>query len=95
MDALLCTRAFIPIFLTLTLFAMNDDPAFQRPKLTAEELSPWLKHAKTRKQVAGEFKIDIRSLAVWLERQSIRLPQGALCPKTQILIYETLGLPVV
>ena len=49
--------------------------------------------AKSRLQIAQEYKINYRTLSRRLKKNNIILPSGLLYPKQQKLIYSTLGYP--
>lgn len=48
---------------------------------------------KTRKQIASEYGVDIRTLRRWLKEQQISFPNRMLTPKDQKLIYRVFGWP--
>lgn len=51
--------------------------------------------AKTRKEVAIEYGIKVRTLYRWLKKEDIRLPSGLIKPKHLKMIYETFGHPLL
>jgi len=48
---------------------------------------------KTRIGIATEYNIDVRTLKRWLLLHGLQLPPGAIPPKYQREIYQTLGPP--
>ncbi len=48
---------------------------------------------KTRKMVADEYTIHVKTLMRKLERAGIELPPGDISPKDQCRIYDHFGLP--
>lgn len=48
---------------------------------------------KSRKQLADEYKINVKTLAKWTKEKGIILPKGLLYPKKVEEIYEKLGFP--
>jgi DNA invertase Pin-like site-specific DNA recombinase len=51
--------------------------------------------AKTRKEVAIEYGIEVRTLYRWLKKEDIRLSKGLIKPKHLKTIYETFGKPQI
>ena len=49
--------------------------------------------AKTRAEIAEEYKISTKTLNKWLKNAGIQLPSGLICPANQMKIYELLGAP--
>lgn len=49
--------------------------------------------AKSKKEIANEFGICVKTLNKWLTRESINLPKGLISPKDQVVIYRKLGVP--
>lgn len=49
--------------------------------------------AKTRKELAAEFKISRKTLSRRLEKENIKLPDGVVLPKEQKIVYEAFGYP--
>jgi hypothetical protein len=51
------------------------------------------KNAKTKKQIASEYGICIKTLNKWLKKEDIIIQRGLISPKSQEMIYEKLGVP--
>jgi len=49
--------------------------------------------AKTRQELAEEYKVHRNTFTKMLKRAGIDLPSGLISPKDQELIYEKLGRP--
>lgn len=56
-------------------------------------ISSLLKPVKSRKSIADEYGIDVRTLRRWCHRHNLSLPAGSLSPKYQRIIYESFGPP--
>ena len=54
---------------------------------------PPVQATKTRKQMANEYGIHVRTFSRWLKKYKIELPSGNITPKYQKIIYEALGNP--
>lgn len=50
-------------------------------------------HAKSKKEIADEYGICIKTLSKWLRTKNLLLKRGLIDPKTQILIYKNFGDP--
>lgn len=49
--------------------------------------------AKTRQQIALEYKVSTKTLNKWLKIYSLDIPRGLITPKDQKLVYYALGVP--
>jgi DNA invertase Pin-like site-specific DNA recombinase len=49
--------------------------------------------AKTRKEVAFEYGIRVRTLYRWLKKTNIVLPKGLIKPYHLQIIYDRFGIP--
>ena len=49
--------------------------------------------AKTRRQMANEYGVHVRTFTRWLIKHSIKIPSGNITPKHQRIIYNILGKP--
>jgi len=52
-----------------------------------------LEKAKTRQEIADEYKISRWTLDRWLKKAGIDLSSGLISPKEQQLVYERFGYP--
>jgi abortive infection bacteriophage resistance protein len=50
--------------------------------------------AKTRKEIAFEYGINVKTLTRWLRNYEIILERGLITPKKQLEIYNKLGCPI-
>jgi hypothetical protein len=50
---------------------------------------------KTRLEVAGQYRIDVKTLISRLKEEGIVLPKGRISPKWLVIIYEVLGPPPI
>ena len=48
---------------------------------------------KTRKELADEYGIDVKTFKAWLVREGLDIPPGLICPKHLALIREKFGNP--
>jgi hypothetical protein len=48
---------------------------------------------KTRKQIASEYKINIRTFNRWVKESGITLPKGLIYPNKVEEIYQRFGRP--
>ena len=48
---------------------------------------------KTRKQIADEYGISIKTLTIRLKKEGIELPLGNVTPKYLRMIYDLFGMP--
>jgi len=60
-----------------------------------EYILPLLKPVKTRKCIADEYEIDVRTLGRWFFKHDLSFPSGALTPRSQRIIYEAFGPPLL
>lgn len=49
--------------------------------------------SKTRKKVASEFDICVKTLNRWFADNNLDIPRGRICCEDLRLIYATLGIP--
>jgi len=49
--------------------------------------------AKTRQEMAAEYKISVNTFKKVLKLANITLPKGLIFPNTQQIIYKKIGLP--
>jgi DNA invertase Pin-like site-specific DNA recombinase len=49
--------------------------------------------AKTRKEVASEYGISVKTLNRWQKKENINLPPGLIKPLHLQIIYDTFGGP--
>jgi hypothetical protein len=49
--------------------------------------------AKTKKQIANEYGVCIKTLNNWLKDEQIILKRGLIRPSVQKIIYDKLGIP--
>jgi hypothetical protein len=49
--------------------------------------------AKTRKQIAAEYGICVRTLNKWMKNEGLNFPPGLLTPAQQEEIHERLRMP--
>ncbi len=49
--------------------------------------------AKTRKQIAEEYRICRKTLSRWLKKEAITTSNRLITPKGQEIIYEKFGKP--
>lgn len=52
-------------------------------------------NAKTRKEVANEYGIKVRTLYRWLKKADIKLTNGKIKPINLKTIYKTFGYPQI
>jgi len=52
-----------------------------------------VKSAKSKQQIADEYRICTKTLNKWLKDEKIILRRGLISPKKQELIYKRLGIP--
>lgn len=52
-----------------------------------------VKSAKSRQQIADEYRICTKTLNKWLKDEKIIIKRGLISPKKQDLIYRRLGIP--
>jgi abortive infection bacteriophage resistance protein len=50
--------------------------------------------AKTRKEIAFEYGINVKTLSRWLKNNGVILDRGLITPKKQLEIYNKLGCPI-
>ena len=60
---------------------------------TIPDLEKLILKVKTREQVAEEYGIFPKTLAVSLKKKGVILKTGYIFPATQLIIYKTLGPP--
>jgi len=48
---------------------------------------------KTRKQMASEYGVSVKTFRKYLRKNNIKLPAGNISPKYQEIIYKKLGNP--
>ena len=51
-----------------------------------------IKPAKSKKQIAEEYGICVKTLNKWLKEEKITLQRGLIKPKYQEIIYKKLSL---
>jgi hypothetical protein len=51
------------------------------------------KYAKSKKQIANEYGICIKTLNRWFKDESIIIKRGLINPKKQEIIYKKFGTP--
>jgi len=56
-------------------------------------MNPIIPGAKTRKEVAGEYGISIRTLYRWFKKANLHIPPGLIDPNHLHIIYEIFGDP--
>ena len=56
-------------------------------------MNPKIKPAKSKKQIADEYGICVKTLNKWLKEERIILKRGLVKPKYQEIIYKKLNLP--
>jgi phage antirepressor YoqD-like protein len=52
-----------------------------------------VKFAKSKQQIADEYRICTKTLNKWLKDEKIIIKRGLISPKKQDLIYKKLGIP--
>jgi hypothetical protein len=49
--------------------------------------------AKTRKEVANEYGVSLKTLNRWFKKENLQIPNGLIYPINLRIIYETFGSP--
>ena len=52
-----------------------------------------MERSKTRQEIAHEYGVHRKTLARWLKKAGIQLPNGLVNPKYQDIIYQHFGVP--
>jgi hypothetical protein len=52
------------------------------------------KTAKTRAQLADEYRVSTKTLSRWLKNAGLEIPSGLICPSDQEKIYKKFGCPI-
>ncbi len=56
-------------------------------------MEPIILSAKTRKEIANEYGISIKTLNRWIKKAKLDLPSGLIDPLHLKIIYKSFGFP--